>query len=236
MGKSFLSKRLIIAGFLFLGFFLVATPLTHAQTTTNPKFLVTWKAAGSYVPPSYIGKALPSYASKITASLELVSQGKILNLQAETIYWYLDGVLIGGGEGIQNISFPSVGTPPDILNLKVELPNYASGYLTHSINIPLVKPLAVLYTPFPSSKFSTNPLTVQVIPYFFNVSSPSSLSYTWAVNGQKGGGAENPESAQVTLPSGTPSGTNIDVSVTVENPTGSTVATADENLVYESRL
>jgi hypothetical protein len=236
MRKDSITKKHIIAGLLVCGLLSAVAPLTHAQTVSNPKFLVTWEVNGSYVPPQYIGKALPSYASKITASVELVSQGKILNIQSETIYWYLDDVLIGGGEGVQNITFPPVGMPPDVLNLKVELPNYAGGYLTHTIEIPFVKPNVVLYMPFPGAKFSTNPVTVQAFPYYFNISSPSKLSYAWAVNGQTGGGAENPESAQVTLPAGTPAGTNIDVSVTVENPIGSTVAAADENLIYESQL
>jgi len=77
---------------------------------------------------------------------------------------------------------------------------------------------------------------VDVLPYFFNVLSPANLSYAWAVNGQTGGGAENPTEAQITLPSGTPAGTSIAVSVTVENPLGSTVAAANENLIYQNQL
>ncbi len=236
MKRSFVLKKLVLAGLLSLGFFAVATPLVQAQTSSNPQFLVTWKAVGSYIPPSYVGKALPSYGSNITASFELVSQGKILNIQNETIYWYLDDNLIGGGEGIQSITFPPIGAAPDSLELKIQLPDYAGGYLTHTIEIPFVTPQVVLYSPFPGSKFSTNPLTISALPYFFNVSSTSNLSYTWAVNGQTGGGAENPEEAQVTLPGGTPAGTGIDVSVKVENPIGSTIATADENLIYENQL
>jgi hypothetical protein len=236
MKKSFSLKGLVLAGSLSLGFFLAATPLAYAQTASNPQFFVTWKAVGSYIPPSYIGKALPSYGSRITASVELVSQEKLLDLQNETIYWYLNDVLIGGGVGIQSVTFPPFGGPPNALALKVELPNYAGGYLTHTVDIPYVNPQVVLYAPFPNAQFSSNPITVEAVPYFFNVSSTGNLSYTWAVNGQTGGGAENPEEAQITLPAGTPSGTSIAVSVTVENPIGSTAATADENLVYENQL
>jgi len=236
MKRSFSLKRFALAGLFSFGFFLVTTPFTHAQTTSGPQFLVTWKASNSYIPPSYIGKALPSYASNITASLEIVDQGKIVDLSPQTIYWYLNDNLIGGGGGIQTVTFPTIGTPPDSLALKIELPSYAGGYLTHTINIPFVSPQVVLYAPLPDGKFSQNPLMVDALPYFFNTTSTANLSYTWAVNGQTGGGAENPQEAQITLPTGTSSGTNLDVSITVENPIGSTVATADENLVYENQL
>lgn len=236
MKKGFLLEKLVLAGSLSLGLFFCVAQFASAQTASNPQFLVTWKAANSYIPSSYIGKALPGYGSRITASLSLVSQGRLLNLQNETIYWYLDDTLIGGGAGVQNITFPPFGLPPSSLVLKVELPNYAGGYLTHTIDIPYINPQVVIAAPFPNAQFSTNPLVVEAIPYFFNTSSTSNLSYTWAVNGQTGGGAENPQIAQITLPAGTPAGTSIDVSVTVENPIGSTVATANENLTYENQL
>jgi hypothetical protein len=236
MKKGFVLKGFVLAGVLALGLISAAAPLARAQTSSNPQFLVTWRAVGSYIPPSYVGKALPGYGSKIAASVELVSQGRLIDLQNETIYWYLNDVLIGGGEGVQSVAFPPFGLPPNSLALRVELPNYVGGYLTHTIDIPYINPQVVLYAPFPNAQFSTNPVTVYAVPYFFNVSSTADLAYTWAVNGQTGGGAENPEEAQVTLPPGTPAGSNIDVSVTVENPIGSTIATANKNLTYESQL
>jgi hypothetical protein len=237
MKKVFLLEKLILAGSFSLGlFFFVAAPLAFAQTTSNPQFFVTWKASNSYIPSSYIGKALPGYGSRITASVDLLSQGHLLNLQNQTIYWYLNDTLIGGGAGVQSITFPPFGLPPNSLTLKVELPNYAGGYLTHSIDIPYVNPQVVIGAAFPNGQFSTNPLVVEALPYFFNTSSTSNLSYTWAVNGQTGGSAENPQIAQITLPAGTPAGTGINISVTVENPVGSTVATANESLTYENQL
>jgi hypothetical protein len=77
---------------------------------------------------------------------------------------------------------------------------------------------------------------VQALPYFFNVPNEGNLTYAWSVNNQNGSNAENPESAQITLPQGTPAGTSLDVSLTVTNPNDSTVGTASENLTYESQL
>ena len=177
-----------------------------AQTAFSPQFLVTWKTAGSYIPSFYQGKALPTYGSKITASVELVWQGKILNITNQTIYWYLNDNLVGGGVGVQQVSFPPTGDAPNSLTLKVVLPSYNGGYYSHAIQIPMVKPVAVIYAPFPGGQFSQNPITVKAYPYFFNTAAASDLAFTWTVNGQVGANAENPEQAQITLPAGTPAG------------------------------
>jgi hypothetical protein len=100
----------------------------------------------------------------------------------------------------------------------------------------MVLPETVIYAPYPNGQFTQNPLTVQAIPYFFNIADPSGLSYAWSVNGQAGSNAENPETAQITLPQGTQSGTGVSASLSVENPNDSTVATASANLTYESQL
>lgn len=231
--KIKISGGIWLGGLVFVSISLASS--AYAQTITQPQFLITWKATQSYIPPSYEGKALPSYGSRITAEVELVSpQGKLANLQNEAIYWYQNGTLIGGGDGVQTITFPPFNLPPNLITLKITIPNDPSGYLSHSINIPYVTPQVVLYAPLPNGQFSSNPLDIQAVPYFFSTTSTFNLSYAWAVNGQTGGGAENPEIAQITMPQGTPSGTNIDVSVTVRNPVGSTVATAQKTLTYQS--
>jgi hypothetical protein len=235
-------KKMALAGFIVIalvsgGTFLLATP-AHAQTAaSSPTFLITWKTTGSYIPSFYIGKALPTYGSKITASLELISsQGKILNLSGQTIYWYVNDTLVGGGAGVHQVTFPPIGDAPNTANLRVTLPNYNGAYLVHAINISMVLPEAVIYAPYPNGQFTQNPLSVQAIPYFFNITDPSGLSYSWSVNGQAGSNAENPETAQITLPQGTQSGTSVSASLSVENPNDSTVATASANLTYESQL
>jgi len=211
----------------------------HAQTATaaSPTFLVTWGTTGSYIPSFYIGKALPTYGSQITASLELISpQGKVLDLSGQTIYWYVNDVLVGGGTNVQSATFPPVGDAPNAIDLRITLPNYNGAYLVHAITIPMVLPQAVLYAPYPNGQFSQNPATVTALPYFFNTSSTSNLSYAWSVNGTNGSNAENPQQAEITLPQGTQSGTALAVSLSITNPNDSTTATADANLTYESQL
>ena len=235
MNKLLVPKIITVASFLLLTGSLFFALTTRAQTASSPQFLITWKPTASSIPSSYIGKALPSYGSKVTAEFELVSNGKVLDISGQTIYWYLEDTLIGGGTGIQQITFPLFGTPPNSLTLKIELPSYNGQYLIHTIDIPYVNPMAVIYAPYPNGDFSSNPVNVTALPYFFNAS-PSQLSYTWAVNGQTGSNAENPQTAEVTLPQGTPSGTGLTISLSVENPQGAVTAAAQSTLTYSNQL
>jgi hypothetical protein len=235
MNKNLAPKIIAIASFLILTSSLFLIPSAHAQITSNPQFLITWKPTASSIPSNYIGKALPSLGSKVTADFELVSNGKILNISGQTIYWYLEDTLIGGGTGVQQVTFPLFGTPPGSLTLKIELPSYNGQYLIHTIDIPYVNPAVVIYAPYPNGDFSSSPLTVTALPYFFTASA-SQLSYTWAVNGQTGSNAENPQTAEVTLPQGTPSGTGITISLSVENPAGAATAATQSTLTYSNQL
>ncbi len=210
----------------------------HFAFAATPQVLITWKTSGSYIPSSYPGKALPTYGSTITASLEIISDGKLVDLSGQTIYWYLNNTdtLLGGGVGVQSISFPPLGQPPNVTTLEVELPFYPSGFLLRTIDIPMVQPQVVVDAPYPAGQFSSNPVTVTAIPYFFNTASPSNLSYAWTVNNQSGSNTENPNVAQITLPQGTAAGTSFIASVTVQNSNDSTQATASANLTYQPTL
>ncbi len=228
------SPKTIVTGLgAAMGLFLLFG-VTHVSAAT-PQFLITWKATGSYVPPGYHGKALPTYGSSITASLEIIANGKLVDLSGQTIYWYLNNTdtLLGGGVGAQSSTFPPLGTPPNITTLMVELPYYPTGFLIHTIAIPMVQPQVVVDAPYPSGQFSSNPVSATAIPYFFNITSPSGLSYAWSVNDQSGSNTENPNVAEITLPQGTAAGTSFTVAATVQNANDSTQATASVNLTYQ---
>jgi len=143
--RPILKKAAIVGTLITLSVFGIFLSLTtiHAQTSASPTFLITWKTTGSYVPAFYQGKALPTYGSNITASLELISpQGKVLDLSGQTIYWYANDNLVGGGVGVKQVTFPPLGSAPNSLNLRVTLPNYDGAYLVHAVNIPMVLPVA----------------------------------------------------------------------------------------------
>jgi hypothetical protein len=230
------SPKTLLAGLgMVSALFILFTAST--AIAAGPQFLITWKATGSYAPSLYQGKVLPTYGSQITASLEIVSaSGNIADISGKTIYWYLNDTLLGGGTGVQRITFPPFGDAPNAMTLKVELPNYNGSFLIHTVTIPMAQPHAVIEAPYPAGQFSLNPVTVTALPYFFNVSSPNNLSYSWSVNSQTGSNSENPNMAQITLPAGTPAGTSFAVSLQVQNPTDATQAAASTNLIYQPSL
>jgi hypothetical protein len=208
---------------------------TNAQSA-SPQMVVTWQAYGSYVPPQYDGKALPNQESKLTATLGLFSNGKPVDISGQTIYWYLDNVLIGGGVGQQYIIFSSLGTPPAYLDLRAEMPGYNGVLLMHDVQIPLMGPKAVIEAPHPEGQFSENPITLQGTPYFFYASDPQSLSYAWSVNGQTPGAAENPQTLEIDLGSATPSGSSLGVSLTITNPNDGLTGNDSTNMTYVKQL
>jgi len=208
---------------------------TNAQSAT-PQMVVTWQAYGSYVPPQYSGKALPNQESELTASLELLLNGKPVDLSKQTIYWYLNNVLIDTGTGNQYVVFSSIGTPPAFLTLKAELPSYNGNLLMHEIEIPLVSPKAVIEAPHPSGQLSGNPITLQGTPYFFYVSDPGMLSYVWSVNNRTSSSTENPQTLNINIDPSISSGSSLDTSLTITNQSDSMSADNSTDIIYVKQL
>jgi hypothetical protein len=220
--------------FLFL-LFTFLKPV-HAQQA-QPQFLFSWHAGNSYVPSSYKGKILPGTHSQITASFELVSGGSIVSVKNQSIYWYLDDTLIGGGVGVQQITFSPFGSAPEMETLRVELPKYAGGYLIHQTTIPIMNPSVVIDIPYPGGQFSETNATATALAYFFNIPA-ADLSFLWSINGQSGlnTNAGSSDVAQINIPSGTPSGSTIALSLQAQNPQNGQSANASGNLIYQKQL
>ena len=227
--------RMILS--IFAGAILVFSLFsqTNAQTT-SPQMVVTWKAYGSYIPPGYGDKALPNQESRLTATLDLLVNGYPANLSNQTIYWYLNNNLIDSGIGDQSIIFPTLGTAPGFFTLKAELPNYGGATLIHEVQIPFITPKAVIEAPHPSGQFSSNPIVLQGTPYFFYVSDPGALSYSWAVNGQTATTAENPQTLQMSVDPSTQSGATFTVTLSIVNPGDGANANDSTSVVYIKQL
>jgi hypothetical protein len=230
--NGFLKKA--VFAILIVIFTLFVVLQTNAQTAqpSLPQFLVTWRALNSFVPPLYVGKVLPGARSRITASLELVSNGKLVNLKSQTIYWYLNDNLLGGGAGMQRITFSPYDGTAGTLVLRIELPDFGGKLLMHEVTIPVVRPVAVIYAPYPNDQFSGSQATVKALPYFFNASS-SALAFEWSVNGVSVESKEGPDILHVNLPGDTPSNSKVNISLTMQNPGDSTMAIASKNLIYQ---
>ena len=201
-----------------------------------PQMVVTWQAYGSYVPPNYGGKALPNQESRITASLELLLNGKSVDLSGQTIYWYLNNTLIDSGVGDQYIVFSPFGTAPSLLALEAELPSYNGNLLTRQVQIPLVGPKAVIEAPHPQAQLSGNPIVVAGTPYFFYVSDPGALSYAWLVDGQTSASAENPQTLQINLDPTIQSGSSLNISLTITDPASLVNGNDSTNVTYVRQL
>lgn len=215
----------------------------HAQTAaagggaSGPTFLMTWQAANSYAPAGYTGEILPNQESEIMASVEVLSaSGQPVDLSGQTIYWYQNENLLGGGVGIQRIEFRPYGQAPNVITLRVDIPDYPTGDIEHEINIPIVQPEVVIEAPFPNGDFSASAITLQALPYFFGTTSTDPLSFAWTANGQSANNAENPTSLQISVPQSTPAGYAIPVSLTVQDSIDSNTATANINLTYQHQL
>jgi len=224
----YIASLLFVFSFVFFGF-------TKAQSLQQPQFLFSWRASNSYVPSFYNGKDLPGSQSQITASFELISGGKVVNIANQSIYWYLDDVLIGGGAGVQQITFSPFGTAPASEDLRVELPSYPGDYLIHEVNIPVMNPLVVINSPYPNNQFSGTNATATALSYFFNTQA-ANLSFVWSVNGQSGSNAENPDILQINMPAKTPSGSTIAISLQVQNSQNNQSADTSEDLTYQNQL
>ena len=230
--NGFLKKAVFAVPAIVLALFIVLQANAQTAQSSSPRFLITWRALNSFAPSLYDGKILPGARSRITASLELISNGKLINLKSQTIYWYLNDNLLGGGTGAQRMTFSPYSGTAGTLVLRVELPDYGGKLLMHEVAIPVVRPEAVIYAPYPNDQFSGSQATVKALPYFFNVSS-SALTFEWSVNGVPVENKEGPDILHVNLPSGAPSNFGVNISLTMQNPGDSTMAIASKNLIYQ---
>lgn len=236
---TFIALLLLLVSSAAFALYNMAAAVAHAQTVAapSPTFLMTWQATNSYAPAGYVGKILPNQESQIMASIEVITPGgQLANLSGQTIYWYQNENLLGGGIGIQRIEFRPYGEAPNVITLRVDIPDYPGGDIEHEISIPIVQPEAVIEAPFPGGDFSASAITLQALPYFFGATSTDPLSFSWTANGQSATSAENPTSLQLSLPASTPSGYSIPVTLTIQDSIDSNTATANTNLTYQHQL
>jgi len=173
---------LFVAGgiLLMLFFFFPA----HAQSSL-PELVFTWRAQ-SAVPEFYDGKALPTPGARVIVSLEVLQQGKRVSLAGETVYWYVDDTLVQNTPGAQTVSLRAGDVPGFVRIVRVQVEDFrgTGEVLVKAIRIPTVAPEVVIDSPFPKNAIASPSFTLRALPFFFNVTSPSLLSYAWEVDGE----------------------------------------------------
>lgn len=219
---------------LVVSFLLIGAAHPALGQSADPNVLITWRANDSYIPPGYPDKALPNQSSPITASIEVISSsGQIVDLSGQNIYWYIGQTLLGGGVGQQDITFyPFDGSSGDIV-LEVDLPDYPSGSMIQTVDIPLVQPKAVIQSPPPGNQLITSQVNLLAAPYFFNATSTMPFTFDWSVNGTPVTNTQNPESLQVSLGPNTPSNYAVNVTLSIGNISDGTQASASTDLIYQ---
>jgi hypothetical protein len=219
---------LVIFSFAILFVFYKSTKAQQA----NPEFLFSWQPTNSYAPSFFTGKILPNAQSQIAATFELISNGKPINLSNENIYWYLNNNLIGSGVGMQQLTFPLFGMPPQMENLRIELPDYSTGYLIYTTNLPFMRPSAIISAPYYNNIINGSDATITALAYYFN-DNQNNLIYNWSVNGQSGSSAENPNILHITIPTGSAENSTMAISLQIENINGNENVNNSLNLIYK---
>lgn len=226
-------KNLII---FFPVILLLAYYILHAsKALAAPSVLVTWSAPENLVPPGYEGKALPTAGSSITASVEVIDEGKIANISDKAIYWYVNGKFIEGGVGVKKVN---IGVPPLIFTgsfeLRVRILNYKREEVGKIIFIPVVFPKAVIEAPFPNREFTKTAIELKALPYFFKTTSHSRLKFEWKVNGKIPSEKEKPDTLIVNINPDAKSGSTLIISLSIKIPE-STFGAKSEDIVLTYR-
>ena len=210
---SIFNQKVFFLLAVFLAVFGFTTFLVEAQTT--PEIWATWKAS-SYVPADFPGKAMPSEGTLVTTSFEVVDNGKFVNLAGYEIYWYLNDELIKTGLGEQQVSFrvPTRGNH----QIRIQVNDYNGANLVKTIEIPAIRPEAVIVAPYARDSFSGSRIQVKAVPYFFNTAKPEKLNFSWKVNGQKPATTENISFLDISLGGETTDGYEININLSISNP------------------
>lgn len=227
-----MKQHIRVLSFAFLA--LLAFPLLSSAQQTEPTFFITWRAQ-SYVPAGFGGKILPAPSSPVTASFELVQNGKLVNISQETILWYLDRKLIQSGKGLQTISFFTSDVPGFQHGLRARINNFQDKgiIVVKTIQIPVAQSEAVIAAPFHQNTFSGGSARVTALPYFFSVQNKSELTFIWEVNGQRPVSGENPDVLDINTGS-IPPGQVLNIKLDTSKP-GSLFETATKmiSLIFQ---
>ncbi|RJQ30124.1 hypothetical protein C4565_00965 [Candidatus Parcubacteria bacterium] len=188
---------------LFFGFFL-------STNAANPELIVTWKA-DNFFPTSYIGKAVPSYGTKVYLAVEAVQNGTLLDVSNSTIEWRKNGERIRKGTGEKEAMV--VFSETDRTNFVSVSVDWNGVLIQKSITIPTTEPKLILEIPYINNVVPKNSdISITAVPYFFNTKSFEDLSFSWQIGLlKKGTGSNN----KITINTGNPSTTsNNSVSIT----------------------
>ena len=225
MLKKFLVSFIIVLAGLSI------TSVRAAQTPTNG-VAISW-STNTYTPASFPGKKLPTSHSPITAWVTVFQNGKAVDASNYHFSWYVGSTLIQSGQNLQKITFNAPKGTELILNLQARVQDENGALSVANIQVPVINPRVAIEANYPGKIVSGNSATVTALPYFFNISTPDSLTYSWQVNGVSSQSAENPTQANINFGNNFSSGSKIGIRLNVANSSDNTAASANLSLTYQ---
>jgi len=151
-------------------------------------------STNTYVPDAYPGKPLPTEGSVVEVIADINPN---IDTHDLIFRWFLDNEVIPNKSGLGKsvFQFKVKKSPPDRYFLGLEVRTKQEKLIGEKyISIPVVEPQLVVrdkYIPgkiiHPGVTFhSFQKLTLQAVPYFFNITKKEDLNYKWAIAGIPG--------------------------------------------------
>ncbi len=168
--------------FIFLLFFFCLLVFSFVSAQTGGNLIITWHA-NNYVPEDFQEKAFPTNGNTVQVSVEFLLGQKIQNISQVDISWFVDGVFFTKGTGLKEMSFPITKVGRSSHSVRVVIQTKTDKY-EGIISIPVFNPIITIENKYPRGLVrSGEQVSFFVIPYFFNISSPSEITSLWTING-----------------------------------------------------
>ena len=176
-----MKKIFLIFTVLILGFFLLHTKGSNAQTNNSPQFLASW-TTNVFTPNTYTGKTLPGLKSSVRVTFTLIQNGKEINISNQEVRWFVDSAPVLRGNGLTSMVYQTPPFPKE-QTVRVELRKYPGGGLIKNVTVPAVSPEIVLVAPYNKDSVPPGIISMEAAPYFFNIKSITDILFSWKVNG-----------------------------------------------------
>ncbi len=158
-----------------------AAKINAQATGNNYSAIITWRA-NNYHPSDFLGKALPTNGTTVSLSVIVLNNQKVQDSLSLPILWYVDGNFMNGGVGQSRTSFTVTKTAGDSHVVSVQI-GVGGQTISASTRIPVTSYKAVINAPYPAQTVNQNSTAnLEIIPYFFNVTSFNDFLFSWNVN------------------------------------------------------
>lgn len=152
-----------------IGLMGLISPVGRLGAAPPPEIIITWQAQ-NYAPSSFIGKKLPTRGTVVNFALQLIDDGKLVDVSNKEVRWYANNNLINSGVGLNVFSYAIPQINDGLVSIR-SVVIYQGGEVSRIFEVPVVDPEAVI----------DNSQLPQLKPYFyfFNVGSPNELKLAW---------------------------------------------------------